>query len=102
MFPRPSTGPSSSWHSHFSALCEVFCELKRFRGENLGPLGTWRAMETHHDLAALAARQYGVVTREQLNRLGYSESSIDRAVASGRLHAWHRSVFAVGHQRLSP
>lgn len=59
-------------------------------------------METHHDLAALATRQYGVVTREQLNRLGYSEDAIDRAVASGRLHAWHRSVFAVGHQRLSP
>jgi very-short-patch-repair endonuclease len=59
-------------------------------------------METHYDLAALASRQYGVVTRGQLNTLGYSDDAIDRAVASGRLHPWHRSVFAVGHQRLSP
>jgi hypothetical protein len=53
-------------------------------------------------MAALAARQYGVVTREQLNELGYSDAAIERAVTSGRLHAWHRSVFAVGHEGLSP
>jgi len=53
-------------------------------------------------MTGLAARQYGVVTREQLNGLGYSDDAIDRAVAAGRLHAWHRSVFAVGHQGLSP
>lgn len=53
-------------------------------------------------MATLAARQYGVVTRDQLNALGYSEDAIDRAVAAGRLHQWHRSVFAVGHQGLSP
>jgi very-short-patch-repair endonuclease len=52
-------------------------------------------------MATLAARQYGVVTREQLNDLGYSDASIERAVACGRLHMWHRSVFAVGHQGLS-
>jgi hypothetical protein len=53
-------------------------------------------------MASLAARQYGVVTRDQLIDLGYSDDAIDRAVASGRLHQWHRSVFAVGHQGLSP
>lgn len=53
-------------------------------------------------MASLATRQYGVVTGEQLNELGYSETAIKRAVATGRLHAWHRSVFAVGHQGLSP
>ncbi len=53
-------------------------------------------------MARLAARQYGVVTREQLSDLGYSDPAIERAVASGRLHLWHRSVFAVGHQGLSP
>lgn len=52
-------------------------------------------------MAALAARQYGVVTREQLNSLGYSDDAIDRALATGRLHAWQRSVLAVGHQGLS-
>ncbi len=55
---------------------------------------------THHQLAALAAQQYGVVTRDQLIGLGYSDDAIDRAVASGRLHQWHRSVFAVGHNGL--
>ncbi|HKZ13850.1 MAG TPA: DUF559 domain-containing protein [Solirubrobacterales bacterium] len=53
-------------------------------------------------MARLAARQFGVITREQLNVLGYSDAAIDRSVESGRLHAWHRSVFAVGHQNLSP
>jgi hypothetical protein len=53
-------------------------------------------------MAELAARQFGVITHEQLSTLGYSDAAIDRAVASGRLHAWHRSVFAVGHQNLSP
>jgi very-short-patch-repair endonuclease len=53
-------------------------------------------------MARLAAQQYGVVTRDQLNDLGYSDAAIERGVASGRLHAWHRSVFAVGHQGLSP
>jgi hypothetical protein len=59
-------------------------------------------MEDHRDLAALAARQYGVVTREQLKELGYSDDAIDHAVASGRLEAWHRGIFAFGLDRLSP
>ena len=52
-------------------------------------------------MAKLAAQQYGVVTREQLNGLGYSDDAIDRAIASGQLQVWHRSVFAVGHPGLS-
>lgn len=52
-------------------------------------------------MANLAARQYGVITVGQLHELGYSDASIKRAVDAGRLHAWHRSVFAVGHQGLS-
>jgi very-short-patch-repair endonuclease len=53
-------------------------------------------------MARLATRQYGVVTREQLIALGYTDAAIQRAVTSGRLHQWHRSVFAVGHQALNP
>jgi very-short-patch-repair endonuclease len=52
-------------------------------------------------MAAPAARQYGIVTHRQLNDLGYSDDAINRAVGSGRLHAWHRGIFAVGHQGLS-
>jgi very-short-patch-repair endonuclease len=56
----------------------------------------------HHRMATLAARQYGIVSREQLVGLGYSDDAIDRAVAAGRLHCWHRKIFAVGHRGLSP
>jgi hypothetical protein len=59
-------------------------------------------LRTHHRMANLAASQYGVVTRAQLVRLGYTEEMIDHDLKTGRLQAWHRSVFAVGHQGLSP
>lgn len=50
----------------------------------------------------MAARQYGVVTRRQLTTLGYTDEMIDHDLETGRLQAWHRSVFAVGHNGLSP
>lgn len=53
-------------------------------------------------LAELAARQHGVVSIRQLQGpLGYSKSSIGRAVASGRLHRLRHGVYAVGHTNLS-
>jgi very-short-patch-repair endonuclease len=53
-------------------------------------------------MANLAARQYGIVTRDQLTGLGYTDHMVDRALRTGRLQAWHRNVFAVGHGGLSP
>ncbi|HEX4306284.1 MAG TPA: type IV toxin-antitoxin system AbiEi family antitoxin domain-containing protein [Solirubrobacterales bacterium] len=53
-------------------------------------------------MANLAARQYGIVTRDQLTELGYTDRMIDHALQTGRLQAWHRHVFAVGHGGLSP
>lgn len=58
-------------------------------------------MRAHHDLAALAGTQHGVVARKQLQALGYSDGAIDRAADLGRLHHIHRGVYAVGHMRLS-
>ncbi len=52
-------------------------------------------------LARIAARQHGVVGIRQLYTLGYSRGTIDRMVASGRLHRISRGVYAVGHARLS-
>jgi hypothetical protein len=52
-------------------------------------------------LAAIAARQHGVVGIAQLLELGLGRSSVSRRVASGRLHPVHRGVYAVGHRRLS-
>jgi hypothetical protein len=48
-------------------------------------------------IAALAARQHGVVAHRQLIRLGLSASAIQRMVRAGRLHPIHRGVYAVGH-----
>jgi Protein of unknown function (DUF559)/Transcriptional regulator, AbiEi antitoxin len=48
-------------------------------------------------LARLAARQYGVVSREQLSAIGFGERAIARRIAAGRLHRLHRGVYAVGH-----
>jgi hypothetical protein len=56
----------------------------------------------HRRMATLAARQYGIVTREQLTELGYDEPMVQAALRAGRLQAWHREVFAVGHGGLSP
>jgi hypothetical protein len=61
-----------------------------------------RQVRTHQKLANLAARQYGIVTRDQLAELGYTDRMVDHALQTGRLQAWHRNVFAVGHGGLSP
>jgi hypothetical protein len=52
-------------------------------------------------VAAIAARQHGVVTVEQLREVGVSETSIRRGVDAGRLHRLYRGVYAVGHRSLS-
>jgi very-short-patch-repair endonuclease len=52
-------------------------------------------------IAALAARQHGVISRGQLPELGLRDSAIGHRVTSGRLHRVHRGVFAVGHRLLT-
>jgi hypothetical protein len=48
-------------------------------------------------IAALAGRQRGLVTRDQLYELGLTRDAIDNRVKSARLHALHRGVYLVGH-----
>lgn len=49
----------------------------------------------------LTRRQHGVVAREQLLRLGFSEGAIEHRLADGRLHRARRGVYAVGRPDLS-
>jgi very-short-patch-repair endonuclease len=55
----------------------------------------------HKRLWALARRQHGVVTRQQLLEFGLSAQSIKHRVARGRLHSVVRGVFAVGRPELT-
>jgi hypothetical protein len=59
-------------------------------------------LETDREVAALAARQGGVVRHAQLRELGLTQRVIQRRRAAGRLIDLHRMVYAVGHSGLSP
>src|SRR5689334_24626734 len=52
-------------------------------------------------IAALAAKQHGVVSLAQLIGLGLSRKSVHRRSQAGRLHRVHQGVYAVGHKRLT-
>jgi very-short-patch-repair endonuclease len=52
-------------------------------------------------VAALAARQEGVVSRAQVLAAGMGAGAIGFRIHRGRLHAQHRGVYSVGHSRLT-
>jgi very-short-patch-repair endonuclease len=52
-------------------------------------------------IAGLAARQHGVVGRQQLLAVGLGSRAIEHRIGSGKLHPLHRGVYAVGHQVVS-
>jgi hypothetical protein len=52
-------------------------------------------------VASLAGRQMGLITREQLRRIGFADSTIDDAVARGQLHPIFHAVFSVGHRAIT-
>lgn len=56
-----------------------------------------RPEQVEQRVAALAARQGGVVSREQLLSVGLGTSAIARRIRAGRLHPVLRGVYAVGH-----
>jgi hypothetical protein len=53
-------------------------------------------------IAALAGRQHGVISLQQLDELGLGRRGAAHRVRSGRLHRMHPGVFAVGHPSLTP
>jgi len=59
-----------------------------------------RRRDRERELARLATRQHGVVSRPQLLALGFGDEAIKTRLDAMRLQALHREVFAVGHSRL--
>jgi hypothetical protein len=53
-------------------------------------------------IAAVAAKQWGNVTRRQLLDAGADDDAIGYRVKVGRLHRIHRGVYSVGRRALSP
>ena len=51
-------------------------------------------------LGEVARRQWGIVTRAQLNEFGLRDRGISEWVRDGRLHRLHRGIYAYGHDRL--
>ncbi|MBS1678775.1 MAG: type IV toxin-antitoxin system AbiEi family antitoxin domain-containing protein [Actinobacteria bacterium] len=49
----------------------------------------------------LARAQHGVLTRRDLERLGFSKMAIEHRVATGRLHPISRGLYAVGRRELT-
>ena len=50
-------------------------------------------------VARRSARQWGVISRAELEECGLSRHAISRRVTKGWLHRLHRGVYAVGHDR---
>ena len=53
-------------------------------------------------IGALASRQHGVVSLQQLRELGLTRHRIEARVEAKRLYRLHRGVYAVGHEALTP
>lgn len=68
-------------------------EVKARREHQLHPRRRW--------LAALAAKQHGVVAHWQLRKLGYSSAEIRGLLARSQLHPLYRGVYALGHRHLT-
>jgi very-short-patch-repair endonuclease len=52
-------------------------------------------------IAAIGARQHGVISMRQLRETGLDRNAIDLRVRNDRLHRVHQGVYAVGHRGLS-
>jgi very-short-patch-repair endonuclease len=69
----------------------------------MNPTRAYDGFDSSRDdqLAALAARQHGVLATRQLLAIGYSGEQIERRAKQARLHRLRRGVYAVGHTRLT-
>ena len=63
-------------------------------------MGSAGAVERDRQAAAIAARQFGVVTYAQLLACGLSRTRVEQRVAAGQLQRLWRGVYAFGHREL--
>ena len=77
---------------------------RAYRNKSASPSAEGGARAVHVDVqvAQLAARQHGVVSRRQLLASGLSHDAIWRRTRAGRLHRVHAGVYSVGHRLLMP
>lgn len=61
-------------------------------------MATKTPTDRNQRMVNLAARQHGVISRDQLRRLGMSDSAIAHAIKVGRLHRVFRGTFALTPQ----
>jgi very-short-patch-repair endonuclease len=76
-------------------------EGARDRSWRLTPVIRGKGANSDARIAAIAARQHGVISAGQLYEGGVDDRAVSRRVKAGRLHRIHRGVYAVGHTRLS-
>jgi hypothetical protein len=60
-----------------------------------------QAQQADNRVARLAARQWGVVSHDEVNRCGLSDAAIAVRRRGARLHQLYRGVYAVGHPGVS-
>jgi hypothetical protein len=59
-----------------------------------------RRAQAWQRVGVIADRQHGVISREQLRRLGFKDGAISHAATTGRLHRVFHGVYALGHARV--
>ena len=53
------------------------------------------------EIALLAARQHGCITRRQILAVGLDSATVNRWITAGHLHRIHRGIYAVGHANIT-
>jgi very-short-patch-repair endonuclease len=56
-----------------------------------------RRAQAWQRVGSTADRQHGVISRDQLRRLGFKDGAISHAIASGRLYRVFHGTYALGH-----
>ena len=88
--------------SRFLDVCVLFCDSDPRDHAGMGDdRNLSSGMRKELRMQPIAARQDGLITYQQLCALGFSNATIARHLALGRLYRVHRGVYVVGRAYLS-